>query len=103
MFGYVGGLVVFLSTFFKIVLHYTFRAFFLLVHWCHVKLSAREGQRINLPSIQDSSLQESIQEPFQYVEASLTNKQESEVTDDVLCNFHSSLDKAYETDELVKT
>lgn len=85
MFAYVGGLVVFLSSLFKIVLHYTFRAIFLFIHWCHVKFGAREGHRasLDLPEIQDNNTyDESIQEPFQYVERTRLN--ETNVTDNSL-------------------
>ena len=80
VFAYVGGLVVFLSKVFTIVLHYTFRAFFLFMNWCRIQIRAREGHRasVDLPYIQDHS-NVTIQEPFQYVERS--NPNESEVTD----------------------
>ena len=80
VFAYVGGLVVFLSKVFAIVLHYTFRAFFLFMNWFLIKMSAREGHRasVDLPYIRDHS-NVSIQEPSQYVER--TNPNESEVMD----------------------
>lgn len=102
VFAYVGGLVVFLSNLFKIVLHYTFRATFLLIHWCHVKFGAREGHRasLDLPAIQgnNSPFNASIQEPFQYVER--TTENDTEVTDDSLhCDINSSFDACYNVEE----
>lgn len=102
VFAYVGGLVVFLSNLFKIVLHYTFRATFLLIHWCHVKFGAREGHRasLDLPEIQDnnSHFNASIQEPFQYVERIREN--DTEVTDDSLhCDMNSSFDACYNVED----
>lgn len=93
VFAYVGGLVVFLSKVFTIVLHYTFRAFFLFKNWCHIQMRAREGHRtsVDLPFIQDHS-NVSIQEPFQYVER--TNANESEVTDNN-CHLNCSIDTCY--------
>lgn len=98
MFAYVGGLVVFLSSLFKIVLHYTFRAIFLFIHWCHVKFGAREGHRasLDLPEIQDNNTyDESIQEPFQYVERTRLN--ETNVTDNGL--HTSSFDACHSVGE----
>lgn len=93
VFAYVGGLVVFLSKVFTIVLHYTFRAFFLFKNWCHIQMRAREGHRtsVDLPFIQDHS-NVSIQEPFQYVER--TNANESEVTDNN-CHLNCSIDTCH--------
>lgn len=68
MFAYVGGLVVFMSTFFRITVHYMFRGIFLVWHWSKLKLSAMDGQR---PPVDHSALQdfhEEIAEPFQCVE-----------------------------------
>ncbi|KAJ7391149.1 hypothetical protein OS493_020179 [Desmophyllum pertusum] len=90
VFAYVGGLVVFLSKVFTILLHYTFRAFFLFMNWCHVKLRAREGHRASMDLPYIHGLDHSnvtIQEPFQYVESSNVN--ESEVTDDN-CHLNST-------------
>ena len=93
--------MVFLSNFFRIVLHYTFRAFFLFVHWCHVTFGAREGHRasVDLPEIPNSSpFHVSVQEPFQYVDRNRQN--ETEVTDDSLhCNFNSSIDTCHINDD----
>ena len=102
VFAYVGGLVVFLSNFFRIVLHYTFRAIFLFINWCHVVFGAREGHRasVDLPAIHslNSEYQENIQEPFQYVESNTQN--EVEVTDSSLrCNFNSSIDTCNNVEE----
>ncbi|XP_078361306.1 uncharacterized protein LOC144645613 isoform X2 [Oculina patagonica] len=93
VFAYVGGLVVFLSKVFTIVLHYTFRAFFLFMKWCRIKFGAREGHRasMDLPYMQDHS-HVIIQEPFQYVDR--TNPNESEVTDDN-CHLNSSIDTCH--------
>lgn len=93
VFAYVGGLVVFLSKVFTIVLHYTFRAFFLFMNWFHIQMRAREGHRtgVDLPFIQDYP-NVTIQEPFQYVER--TNANESEVTDNS-CHLNSSIDTCH--------
>lgn len=93
VFAYVGGLVVFLSKVFTIVLHYTFRAFFLFMNWCRIQMRAREGHRtsVDLPYIQDHS-NVTIQEPFQYVER--TNANESDVTDNS-CHLNSSIDTCH--------
>jgi len=102
VFAYVGGLVVFLSNLFRIVLHYTFRAIFKFIHWCHVTFGAREGHRgsVDLPEIQgNSAYHESIQEPFQYVERNRQNES-AEVTDDSLhCHFNSSIDTCHNAEE----
>lgn len=97
VFAYVGGLVVFLSSLFKIVLHYSLRAIFLFIHWYHVKLTSREGHRmdLDLPQMPGEenycALYASIQEPFLYVEGAGQN--EAEVTDDSLhCHLNSSID-----------
>ena len=84
--------MVFLSKVFTIVLHYTFRAFFLFLRWCRIKFGAREGHRasMDLPYIQDNNV--TFQEPFQYVER--TNEYESEVTDDN-CHLNSSIDTCH--------
>ena len=102
VFAYVGGLVVFLSNFFKIVIHYTFRAIFLFIHWCHVTFGAREGHRtsMDLPEIAsvDSHFNVSIQEPFQYVERN--QEDETEITDDNLhCHLNSSIDTCINVEE----
>lgn len=102
VFAYVGGLVVFLSNFFKIVIHYTFRAIFLFIHWCHVTFGAREGHRtsMDLPEIVsvNSNFNVSIQEPFQYVERNQEN--ETEITDDNLhCHLNSSIDTCNNVEE----
>lgn len=102
VFAYVGGLVVFLSNLFKIVLHYSLRATFLFVHWCHVTFGAREGHRasLNLPEIHQgvSQLYASIQEPFQYVEG--TTQDEAVVTDNSLhCHLNSSVDACFNASE----
>lgn len=102
VFAYVGGLVVFLSNFFKIVIHYTFRAIFLFIHWCHVTFVAREGHRtsMDLPEIVsvNSNFNVSIQEPFQYVERNQEN--ETEITDDNLhCHLNSSIDTCNNVEE----
>ena len=68
VFAYVGGLVVFLSTFFRITVHYIFRGIFLVIHWTKSRFSGRDGRRPSPdnPNVQD--LHEDISEPFQYVE-----------------------------------
>ena len=93
VFAYVGGLVVFLSKVFTIVLHYTFRVFFLFMNWWHIHIRAREGHRasVDLPYIQDH-YNVSIQEPFQYVER--TNANESDITDNS-CHLNSSIDTCH--------
>ena len=104
VFAYVGGLVVFLSNLFQIVLHYSLRAIFLFIRWYHVKLlTSREGHRmgLDLPQILgqgNSPLYVSIQEPFQYVEGEGHN--EAVVTDDSLhCHLNSSIDTCHNVDE----
>ena len=94
--------MVFLSNFFKIVIHYTFRAIFLFIHWCHVTFGAREGHRtsMDLPEIAsvDPHFNVSIQEPFQYVEMNQEN--ETEITDDNLhCHLNSSIDTCNNVEE----
>lgn len=94
VFAYVGGLVVFLSKVFTILLHYTFRAFFLFMKWCQIKFGAREGHRtsMDLPTIQDNIANVSIQEPFQYVERNTDN--EAQVTDNS-CRLNASIDTCH--------
>ena len=103
VFAYVGGLVVFLSSLFKIVLHYSLRAIFLFIHWYHVKLTSREGHRMALdlpqmPGQENCVLYASIQEPFLYVEGAGQN--EAEVIDDSLhCHLNSSIDTCRNVDD----
>lgn len=94
VFAYVGGLVVFLSKVFTILLHYTFRAFFLFMKWCQIKFRVREGHRtsMDLPTIQDNITNVSIQEPFQYVERNTHN--DAEVTDNS-CHLNASIDTCH--------
>ncbi|XP_031549201.1 uncharacterized protein LOC116286767 [Actinia tenebrosa] len=63
VFAYVGGLVVFLSTFYRIVMHYFFRLSFLIIGWWRRKRGSHsEENPTTLESLQETSLS-----PYDYM------------------------------------
>ena len=68
VFAYVGGLVVFMSTFIRFVVHYIFRGFFFIVRWWKLQHGARDGNRPRTESPIGQNLDEIVSEPYQYVE-----------------------------------
>jgi len=71
VFAYVGGLVVFLSTFYRIVMHYLMRIIFLTIGWLKRRRTGQQNELAeDLTTIASNSHDDTAISPYEYMEES---------------------------------